>query len=70
MLKDEQIKKFQEIYKNRFGKEISREDVLERGSKLVRLMEIVYQPITKQELLKFKKHKKAKTLIKLNQLNN
>lgn len=70
MLKDEQIKKFKEIYKNRFGQEISREDVLERGSKLVRLMEIIYQPITKQELLEFKKYKKAKTLTKLNQLNN
>lgn len=70
MLKDEQIKKFKEIYKNRFGQEISREDVLERGSKLVRLMEIIYQPITKKELLEFKKHKKNKTLTKLNQLNN
>ena len=65
MLKDEQIKKFKEIYKNRFGQEISREDVLERGSKLVRLMEIVYQPITKQELLELKKHKKTKTLTNL-----
>jgi hypothetical protein len=31
MLSDEQIKKFQMLYKNRFGKEISREEAYEKG---------------------------------------
>ena len=49
MLTDKQITKFQEIYKNTFGEEISREDALEGGIKLVRLMKIVYTPITEKE---------------------
>lgn len=69
MLTDEQVSKFQTIYHNRFGKEISREDALEKGTKLVRLMQIVYQPITEQELLEFQKHREAKTLAKLSNLN-
>jgi hypothetical protein len=55
MLTDEQVSKFQTIYRNRFGEEISREDALEKGARLVRLMEIIYQPITEQELLEFQK---------------
>lgn len=66
MLTDNQVSKFQTIYKNRFGKEISRADALEKGTRLVRLMQIVYQPITEQELLEFQKRREAKTLTKLN----
>jgi len=69
MLTDEQVSKFQTIYRNRFGKEISRADALEKGARLVRLMQIVYQPITKQELLEFQKRREAKTLAKLNNFN-
>jgi len=70
MLTDEQVTKFQTIYRNRFGKEISRADALEKGARLVRLMQIVYQPITEQELLEFQKRREAKTLTKLNTLIN
>ncbi len=49
MLTDKQVSKFQAIYRQRFGKEISREDALEKGARLVRLMKIVYQPISEQE---------------------
>lgn len=55
MLSGEQITKFQKIYKEQFGKEISRKDALEQGIKLVRLMEIIYKPITKEEYEKFSK---------------
>jgi len=34
---DQQIIKFQTLYKNRFGKEISREEACEKGEKLIRL---------------------------------
>jgi hypothetical protein len=44
MLTDEQVSKFQELYKNRFGVEISREEAYAQGVKLVRLIEIVYNP--------------------------
>ena len=69
MLNDAQVSKFQAIFRNRFGKEISRADALEKGTRLVRLMQIVYQPITEQELLEFQKRREAKTLTKLNNLN-
>lgn len=46
----EQVEKFQSIYRKQFGKEISYQDVLDRGYKLVRLMKIIYQPITQNEL--------------------
>lgn len=57
MLTDEQITKFQEIYKNYFGEEISREDALEGGIKLVRMMKIIYTPITEQEYQELQKHR-------------
>lgn len=50
MLSDEQIEKFQLLYEHRFGKEISREDAYEQGAKLIRMVELIYQPMTKTEL--------------------
>jgi len=49
MLSNEQIIKFQKHYEDRFGKKISREDAYEGGAKLVRLLELIYQPMTKDE---------------------
>ena len=49
MLSDEQVLKFQMLYKKRFGKEISREKAYEQGIKLIRLVELIYKPITKKE---------------------
>jgi len=49
MLSDEQITKFQALYKNRFGKEISRKDAYEQGAKLIRLVELIYKPITEKD---------------------
>lgn len=41
LITTEQIKKFKQLYKNRFGKEISDADAYEQGIKLVRLMQII-----------------------------
>lgn len=49
MLSDERITAYQKLYKNRFGREISREDALEQGTKLIRMMELIYKPITEKE---------------------
>jgi len=49
MLSDEEITKFQTLYKNRFGKEISREEAYRQGTALVRLLEIIYKPMTEAE---------------------
>lgn len=49
MITDEHITQYQEIYRKQFGKEISREDARDQGTKLVRLMQIIYQPMTQEE---------------------
>lgn len=40
-LNDEQIAEFQRIYKERFGEDISRDDAIEEGLSLIRLVAIV-----------------------------
>jgi uncharacterized tellurite resistance protein B-like protein len=57
----EQVGKFQAIYKAKFGREISRELAYEQGVKLIRLMEIIYKPMT---LTDYEKSKKASATIK------
>jgi len=49
MLSDEQIIKYQTLYKKRFGKEISREEAYEQGAKLIRLVQLIYKPMTEKE---------------------
>lgn len=58
MLSNEQITKFQMLYKNRFGKEISREEAYEQGAKLLRLVEIVYKPMTENEYQKLQERRR------------
>ncbi len=58
MLSDEQIKTYQTLYKNRFGKEISREEAYEQGVKLLRLIEIIYKPMTEKEFQKLQERRK------------
>ena len=61
MLTDGQVTKFQSLYKNHFGTEISREDAIEGGIKLVRLMSIIYSPITKRDYFELQKRRKKHT---------
>ena len=49
LLLDADIRKFQELYKARFGLDISKEEALAKGTQLLRLMELVYKPMTKDE---------------------
>lgn len=44
MLTDEKIIKFQMLYKSRFKTEIGREEAIEKGERLIRLLKAVYQP--------------------------
>jgi hypothetical protein len=46
---DEDVTEFQALYKARFDKDIDRQAAREKLTLLVRQMEIVYQPITKQQ---------------------
>lgn len=43
-LSDEKIIEFQNIYKEHFGKEISKKDALEQGIKLLQLISALYRP--------------------------
>lgn len=53
MLTDKQIEKYQLLYKKHFGKEISKEEAYNQGIKLIRLLNIIYKPITKKEYEKY-----------------
>jgi len=48
-LTDVDIKKFQDIYREYFGKEISKEKAYEQGISLVRLMQLIYKPVKKAD---------------------
>ena len=58
MVSEEQIKTFQTLYKNRFGKEISREEAYEQGVKLIRLVELIYKPMTETEYQKLQERRR------------
>jgi len=58
MLSDEQIRQFQMLYKKHFGKEISREEAYEQGAKLIRLVELIYKPMTEDEYKQLQKRRK------------
>jgi len=58
MLTDEQIEKYRAIYKKHYGKEISKAEALEQGTKLINLIEAVYKPITKEEFKRLQKRRK------------
>lgn len=58
VLSDEDILKFQALYKSELGIEISREDAYEKGIKLLGLMSAVYKPMNEQEYKFIQKHRK------------
>jgi len=49
MLTDKQLDKFKAPYKAHFGEDLGPEDVYEKATKLVRMMQIVYKPMTKAQ---------------------
>ena len=55
MLTDEQITKFQTLYKNRFGKDITRQEAYDKGVKLIRFIELIYKPMTENKYQKLQK---------------
>ena len=65
MLSDEQITKYQTLYKNRFDKEISREEAYEQGAKLIRLIELIYKPMTENEYKQLQKRREETKNLKI-----
>jgi hypothetical protein len=49
LLDDKHISAFQELYKKNFGEDISKEEAYTQGIKLIELVRVVYQPMTKEE---------------------
>jgi hypothetical protein len=58
MLTDQQITKFQAIYKARFHKNLSRGEALEKGTKLVRMMQLIYKPMTVEQYQRLQERRK------------
>jgi hypothetical protein len=48
-LTDKDLESFQALYKKHFNKDISRTEALEKGTKLLTLMKVVYKPMTEEE---------------------
>ncbi|MFA4880447.1 MAG: hypothetical protein WC650_02385 [Candidatus Doudnabacteria bacterium] len=59
MITDVQIAKFQTLYKNRFGKTISREEAFDMGVKLIRLVELIYKPMKENEYQELQKRRQS-----------
>jgi hypothetical protein len=57
MLNNEQIVKFQALYKQQFGKEISHEEANEKGATLVRLVSLIYKPMSTTQYKKIQKRR-------------
>ncbi len=49
MLTDAQVEKYRALYRKRFGKEISKEDAFEQGTRFVRLVELIRRPMATEE---------------------
>lgn len=58
MLTNQQITKFQAIYKARFHKDLSRGEALEKGMKLVRMMQLIYKPMTEADYQKLQERRR------------
>lgn len=56
-LTDQDITKFQALYQSEFSMEISREEAYEKGIKLIRLVKLIYKPMTKEEHEQIQKHR-------------
>ena len=48
-LTEKQVQKYKEIYKEVFGRDISKEKALEESTKLLRLVQLIYKPMTQEE---------------------
>ena len=58
MLSDKDVKSFSEIYKNRFGKELSYEEATQKANTLLRMVELIYKPMTVQEYNNLQKRRR------------
>lgn len=69
MLSEKAIASFQQIYKQEFGAEISRDEAIAMGTKLLRLFQLIYQPIPKEWLEELIKKSRLEVKIKNGKTN-
>lgn len=60
IISDEKLEEFRNIYREHYGKDISRQDAYEQAIKLVRMISVIYDPMTKAEFLEV--HKRGQEL--------
>ena len=48
MINKEHLQKFKDLYLKHFGEELSDQEALESTTKLVRLMKVIYRPLSKK----------------------
>ena len=53
VISDEQLEKFRSIYKAYYGAEIPKDKAYEEAVKLVSLIQLIYQPMTREEFAKY-----------------
>ena len=58
MISNKQLEKFKDIYKRNFDKDISDQEALKKATKLLRLVEIIYKPMTQEEYNQVQKHRR------------
>ena len=58
MLSDEMITKYQELVRKRFNREICRGEAIESGIKLLRLVELLYHPMTEKDYKEVQKRRR------------
>jgi aldehyde:ferredoxin oxidoreductase len=68
-LSREDVQRFQDIYKEQFGVEISKEEAYEQGIKLLTLVRCVYKPMTVKEAEAVDSHRVATTNYLIKRLN-
>ncbi|MCB9802044.1 MAG: hypothetical protein H6774_03055 [Pseudomonadales bacterium] len=54
-LSKEAISEYQKIYQKEFGEQLSFDEALEKASDFMRLMRVLYQPVTEKKYLEHKK---------------
>jgi hypothetical protein len=53
-ISEDKIKEFKRLYYKRFGKKLTDQEALDKGIKLVRLMQLVYKPVKKKDIDKLR----------------
>jgi len=57
MISKERLEEFKKIYKKRFKKDITDEEALRQATSLVRMVELVYKPMTLNEYTALQKRR-------------